>query len=39
MTMIPKAEDILQNFNSLKSILVEIMRGNKPHHRENIFAL
>jgi len=34
MTVIPKAEDILQNFKSLKSIPVEIMRGNKPHYRK-----
>jgi len=38
MTMILKAEDILQNVNSLKSILVEIMRGNEPHYKKT-FAL
>jgi len=39
ITMIPKAEDIIKNFNSLESILMEIMSGNKPHYGENIFTL
>jgi len=39
MTMIPKAEDIIKNFNSLKSVLVEIMSGNKPHYKENIICI